>query len=226
MEPIDMHELLERGPQGKLDELRIELYQKVNALGIGAQGLGGLSTVLDVKIRQFPTHAASQAGGDDPELCGDPPRALRARRLRRGRARAALARRLAEGHLDAGRAGAPRRPRPAHSRGSDDLEAGRHPAPQRQAPHRAGRGPQAHPGHAREGRAAAGRFHQPGDLLRRPGRPGARRSGRACRPDHRHADGQVHRDDARQDRPDRDDRQGRARPDGDRGNPQAQGGVR
>jgi fumarate hydratase class I len=60
MEPIDMHELLERGPQSKLEELRIELYQKVNALGIGAQGLGGLSTVLDVKIAQFPTHAASQ----------------------------------------------------------------------------------------------------------------------------------------------------------------------
>ncbi len=60
MEPIDMHELLERGPQGKLEELRIELYEKVNALGIGAQGLGGLSTVLDVKIAQFPTHAASQ----------------------------------------------------------------------------------------------------------------------------------------------------------------------
>ncbi len=60
MEPIDMHELLERGPASKLDELRIELYEKVNALGIGAQGLGGLSTVLDVKIWQFPTHAASK----------------------------------------------------------------------------------------------------------------------------------------------------------------------
>jgi fumarate hydratase class I len=60
MEPIDMHELLERGPQSKLDELRIELYEKVNALGIGAQGLGGLATVLDVKIAQFPTHAASK----------------------------------------------------------------------------------------------------------------------------------------------------------------------
>jgi fumarate hydratase class I len=60
MEPIDMHELLERGPQSKLEELRIELYTKVNALGIGAQGLGGLSTVLDVKIRDFPTHAASK----------------------------------------------------------------------------------------------------------------------------------------------------------------------
>ena len=60
MEPIDMHELLERGPQSKLEELRVELYTKVNALGIGAQGLGGLSTVLDVKIQQFPTHAASK----------------------------------------------------------------------------------------------------------------------------------------------------------------------
>ena len=60
MEPIDMHELLARGPRNKLEELRIELYTKVNALGIGAQGLGGLSTVLDVKIQQFPTHAASK----------------------------------------------------------------------------------------------------------------------------------------------------------------------
>jgi len=60
MEPIDMHELLERGPQNKLEELRIELFEKVNALGIGAQGLGGLTTVLDVKIKTFPTHAASK----------------------------------------------------------------------------------------------------------------------------------------------------------------------
>ena len=60
MEPIDMHELLARGPQDKLEELRIELYEKVNALGIGAQGLGGLTTVLDVKIAQYPTHAASK----------------------------------------------------------------------------------------------------------------------------------------------------------------------
>ena len=59
MEPIDMFELLARGPRNKLEELRIELYEKVNALGIGAQGLGGLTTVLDVKIATFPTHAAS-----------------------------------------------------------------------------------------------------------------------------------------------------------------------
>ncbi|AEC18593.1 putative fumarate hydratase [Pusillimonas sp. T7-7] len=60
MEDIDMYELLQRGPQSKLEELRIDLYQKVNALGIGAQGLGGLTTVLDVKINTFPTHAASK----------------------------------------------------------------------------------------------------------------------------------------------------------------------
>jgi fumarate hydratase class I len=60
MEPIDMAELKARGPRDKLEALRIELYDKVNALGIGAQGLGGLSTVLDVKIRTYPTHAANQ----------------------------------------------------------------------------------------------------------------------------------------------------------------------
>ncbi|MCG7988164.1 MAG: fumarate hydratase [Candidatus Thiodiazotropha weberae] len=59
MEPIDIHELVARGPQNRKDELRLELFEKVNALGIGAQGLGGLTTVLDVKISDFPTHAAS-----------------------------------------------------------------------------------------------------------------------------------------------------------------------
>jgi fumarate hydratase, class I len=61
MEPIDMYELQKRGPQNKLEELRIELFDKVNALGIGAQGLGGLSTVLDVKIATYPTHAVGKA---------------------------------------------------------------------------------------------------------------------------------------------------------------------
>ncbi|MEN9946957.1 MAG: hypothetical protein RLZZ293_1343 [Pseudomonadota bacterium] len=60
MQSIDMPELLERGAQNQIEELRIELYNKVNALGIGAQGLGGLTTVLDVKILDFPTHAASK----------------------------------------------------------------------------------------------------------------------------------------------------------------------
>ena len=59
MDPIDMRELLDRGPKTSLEKMRIEIYEKVNQLGIGAQGLGGLTTVLDVKIRDYPTHAAN-----------------------------------------------------------------------------------------------------------------------------------------------------------------------
>ena len=59
MSPIDMHELKARGPRNRIEELRIEIFDSVNALGIGAQGLGGLTTVLDVKILDYPTHAAS-----------------------------------------------------------------------------------------------------------------------------------------------------------------------
>ncbi len=59
MEEIDIQDLIARGPQDRVEELRLELFDKVNALGIGAQGLGGLTTVLDVKIKDFPTHAAN-----------------------------------------------------------------------------------------------------------------------------------------------------------------------
>ncbi len=59
MEDIDIQEVKARGASDPIEELRLELYEKVNALGIGAQGLGGLTTVLDVKIRTYPTHAAS-----------------------------------------------------------------------------------------------------------------------------------------------------------------------
>jgi fumarate hydratase class I len=59
MAPVDIHELKARGPKTRAEELRLELYEKVNALGIGAQGLGGLTTVLDVKVLDFPTHAAN-----------------------------------------------------------------------------------------------------------------------------------------------------------------------
>ncbi len=63
MAPVDIHELVEKSARGeqlsRVEELRLELYEKVNALGIGAQGLGGLTTVLDVKILDYPTHAAS-----------------------------------------------------------------------------------------------------------------------------------------------------------------------
>jgi fumarate hydratase class I len=59
MDPIDIHELEQRGPSNRLEELRLEIFDKVNSLGIGAQGLGGLTTVLDVKIMDYPTHAAN-----------------------------------------------------------------------------------------------------------------------------------------------------------------------
>ncbi len=59
LEPIDIHALRARGPSSWLEELRLEIFERVNALGIGAQGLGGLTTVVDVKIKDYPTHAAS-----------------------------------------------------------------------------------------------------------------------------------------------------------------------
>jgi len=59
MESIDIQDLIERGPVTTAEKLRIELFEKINQLGIGAQGLGGLTTVLDVKISEYPTHAAS-----------------------------------------------------------------------------------------------------------------------------------------------------------------------
>ncbi len=59
MDPIDIQDLIERGPKTRAEELRIELYDKVNRLGIGAQGLGGLTTVLDVKVLDYPCHAAN-----------------------------------------------------------------------------------------------------------------------------------------------------------------------
>ena len=60
MESIDIQDLLAKGADNALEELRLELYEKVNALGIGAQGLGGLTTVLDIKIKDYPTHAANK----------------------------------------------------------------------------------------------------------------------------------------------------------------------
>ncbi|MEM8983554.1 MAG: fumarate hydratase [Pseudomonadota bacterium] len=83
MEPIDIHELQARGPQNRREELRLEIFDKVNALGIGAQGLGGLTTVLDVKVHDYPTHAANKPVAMIPncaatrhasfELCGNGP---------------------------------------------------------------------------------------------------------------------------------------------------------
>ncbi|MAI36554.1 fumarate hydratase [Alteromonas sp.] len=60
MDPVDIQELIERGPQNTDEKLRLEIFERVNKLGIGAQGLGGLTTVVDVKIKSLPTHAASK----------------------------------------------------------------------------------------------------------------------------------------------------------------------
>ena len=59
MEPVDIHELQARGPASRTEELRLEIFEKVNGLGIGAQGLGGLTTVVDVKVMDYPTHAVN-----------------------------------------------------------------------------------------------------------------------------------------------------------------------
>jgi fumarate hydratase class I len=61
LEPINIQELQDAGAANRAEELRLELYEKINALGIGAQGLGGLTTVLDVKVKDFPSHAANKA---------------------------------------------------------------------------------------------------------------------------------------------------------------------
>jgi fumarate hydratase class I len=61
LEPVDIQDLQARGASNRAEELRLELHEKVNQLGIGAQGLGGLTTVLDVKVKDFPSHAANKA---------------------------------------------------------------------------------------------------------------------------------------------------------------------
>ncbi|MDN7132443.1 fumarate hydratase [Halomonas sp. MC140] len=60
LDPIDIQDLQARGPSNRAEELRLELFDKVNKSGIGAQGLGGLTTVLDIKVRDYPTHAANK----------------------------------------------------------------------------------------------------------------------------------------------------------------------
>jgi fumarate hydratase class I len=105
LEPIDIHDLQQRGAGNRAEELRLELYDKVNRLGIGAQGLGGLTTVMDVKVKDYPSHAANkvpvarrqQGGGDYPELCRHAAHAFHAGRQRPGDPRTAQAGRLARG---------------------------------------------------------------------------------------------------------------------------------
>ena len=169
MEPIDMAELKARGPQTRTEELRIELYDKVNALGIGAQGLGGLSTVLDVKIFEYPTHAASKPVAMIPNcaatrhvhftLDGSGPAKLDPPKLSDWP--------KVDWAPSAG--GAPRESRHAHAGGGRELETGRAAAAERAHAHGPGRRSQTHrrPVREREAVAAGRRFPQPRHLLRR-----------------------------------------------------------
>ena len=225
LDPIDMHELKARGPHNRIEELRIEIHDEVNALGIGAQGLGGLTTVLDVKILDYPTHAAVAAGRHHSQLRGHAPRALRpgwdgpgrvcpCRIQPTGRmfvwAPAPAARRV---NLNT-----------RHPRGHSRLEARRNAAAVWQAADRPGRRAQTHRRSVcqRSRLPARPRLHQPLHLLRRAGRSGPGRSCRSCRPDDRDAHGQVHGHDARADGTARHDRQGRARARGYRGDQASQ----
>jgi fumarate hydratase, class I len=71
LDPIDMMDLRSRGPRNRQEEMRIEIYDRINALGIGAQGLGGMTTVVDVKIRSYASHAASKPVGLMPQCAAD-----------------------------------------------------------------------------------------------------------------------------------------------------------
>ena len=190
MAPVDIHELKAKAASGakltRPEELRLELMEKINALGVGAQGLGGLTTVLDVKVLDYPCHAANLPVALVPNcaatrhchfhLDGSGPAKLEA----------AEAGRLAGRDLDAGSQGRhPRRPQHADQGRSRLVEDRPEAAAQRQDADRPRCRPQAHRRHAGQGREAAGRLHQPRHLLRRPGRSGARRSRRPGRPDHR-----------------------------------------
>ena len=161
MDPIDIGELIARGPANRLEELRIEIYRRVNALGIGAQGLGGLTTVLDVKVLDYPTHAASLPVAVIPNCAATRHVHFTLDGTGPARARPAGSRPLAEGHWSADASARrvsldtldPRRDR--------DLEAGRAAAAVGQAADRPRCRAQAHLRAARCGQAAArrSRFH-------------------------------------------------------------------
>jgi len=84
MSPINIQELRMRGAQNTAEELRLELFEKVNALGIGAQGLGGLTTVLDIKVSDYPTHAASKPVAMIPNCAATRTYSFHVRRQRPG----------------------------------------------------------------------------------------------------------------------------------------------
>ena len=183
-----MGQLKARGPQNDIEALRIEIFDKVNALGIGAQGLGGLATDPRRQDHGLAVPRRGQAGGDDPQLRRDAPRAFHARRL--GPELSSSRPSSTTGPRSTGR--------PTQAAIRVDLDTltpevvqswkhgdrlllngkmltGRDAAHKRIA------------GHAGQGRGAAGRVQGPRDLLCRPGRSGraARSSARPARPPRR-----------------------------------------
>ena len=163
------------------------------------RGLAGSRRCLDVKILDYPDPRGVAAGGDHPELRGDPPRTLHAGWHRTGDAAGSEPRRLAGGGLGTGANRQAREPRHGHSRRDPRLEARRAAAPLGTNADGPRRRAQAHCRSRGSGTAlpARSRLHEPVHLLRRSGRSGPGRDCRARRPDDRHAHGQVHRDDAR-----------------------------
>ncbi len=151
MEPIDMTELKARGAKNRIEELRIEIYDKVNALGIGAQGLGGLTTVLDVKILDYPTHAASKPVAIIPNCAATRHVEFRAGRQRGGGIHAAEDRRLSRCALASGSGCAAREPGYRDSCRHRAMAAGRDLAAFRQTPYGARCCPQTDCGYAGEG---------------------------------------------------------------------------
>jgi fumarate hydratase class I len=211
MAPVNIHELQERGPANRAEELRLELFDKVNALGIGAQGLGGLTTVLDIKVMDCPTHAASLPVAMIPNcaatrhahftLRGDGPAELKPPSLADW---PELTFEVAPGtrrvNLDTVTAEEAASWQPGDTLLlSGKLLTGRDAA------------------HKRIQDLLASGEGLPEGVDFNGGRPG--------RSDDGHAHGQVHRHDARQDRPARHGRQGRARPGRDRLHPRPQGGL-
>ncbi|VFT63195.1 fumarate hydratase [Pseudomonas aeruginosa] len=224
MDPIDIHELKARGPQNRIEGTAPGAVREGQPAGHRCPGSGRPDHRARRQDHGLPDPRRLAAGVHDPQLRRDPPRPLRARRLRPRRTGSAVARRLPGDRLGSRPVRAPRRPGQDHPGRGAKLETGRDPAAQRQDAHRPRRRAQAHGRHAEQGRNAAGGPERPLHLLRRPGRSGRRRGGRPGRSHHRHPDGQVHPPDPRTDRPAGHDRQVRARSHRHRGDQGQQGG--
>jgi tartrate/fumarate subfamily iron-sulfur-dependent hydro-lyase alpha chain len=151
MESIDIHDLIKRGPSNRIEEMRIELFEKVNQLGIGAPGPGRPDHRARRQDHGLPDPRSFAAGVHDPQLRGHPSRPLRTGRLRPGSPRSATAGRLPGNRLGSRPFGPPCQPRHPDPGRRAELEAGRNRPAQRQNAHRSRRGAQAHGRNAEQG---------------------------------------------------------------------------